>query len=487
MNILFIDTVQKSLLKEKPLKAQEDIQMGIAQMSAILKKNNYSTELLILDKKNKKSNQKIIDQKFSDNKFDILSFTSVYSEFNFIKEIAQYIKTKYNVFSILGGVHASISPEESYLNIFDAICIGEGEEALLELVQKLEKNEDISLIKNLWIKYDGEIIKNKSREFIQNLNTLPFVDRDLWQPFIFDKNTRLTVLLGRGCPYNCTYCCNHKLKKVADGKYVRLRSPQNIISELKYLTEKFPTTTEYFFEVETLGADLSWLETLCQYLYDFNKDREKKLSFSANLRVYDNLNVETVFKNLKKANFEAIIIGLESGSERVRKEILNRYYANDTIIKTVASARKYGIKIGVFNLIGLPTESYHDFLDTLAINQKIQPDWHATSIFFPYKGTVLYSKSENMGLLPNDLNFSDERQRAVLDLPDFNKKQIQKQFDSFHYNVYKKAEKKNQFKLMLYFIQSILGHNVMANFKNKLTIVLYRFKIKNNLVRIIQK
>lgn len=487
MKILFIYTIQKSLLKKKPLKGQEDIQMGIAQMSALLKKNNYSTDLLVLDKKNKKSNRRIIDEKFRNTKFDIVGFTSVFSEIDYINEIAWYIKSNHNPFTIVGGVHITISPEDRCFDIFDAICIGEGEGALLELTQKLEKRENILSIKNLWFKRDGKIIRNPTRDFIQDLDSLPFVDRDLWQPYIFDKNTRLTILLGRGCPYNCTYCCNHKLKKVAEGKYVRFRSPENIVSELKYLSNKFPDIKEYFLEIETLGADLKWLKKLCDHLHEFNKNRGPKLFFGANLRVYDGLDLDFVFKNLKSANFKSVTIGLESGNDRIRKEILNRHYSNETIIKAAATAREYGIKIGVFNLIGLPTERYEDFLDTLTINQKIQPDWHATSIFFPYKGTELFHKAQEIGVLPQKLVFSDERQRAVLNLPGFNKWQIQKQFDSFHYNVYKKAQNKSMIKLVLFATQTILGHNVMTNTKNKLIILLYRFRIKNPLIQLIQK
>ena len=394
MNILFIYSIQKSLLKERPLKGQEDIPMGIAQLSSVLKKENHTTDLLVLDRRNGKFNYKLIETKISNNKFDIVAFSSVYSEFYFIKEIAGHVKEKYNLFTILGGVHATISPEESYLDIFDALCIGEGEDALLELANKIEANEDIYYIANLWLKKDGIVIKNPTKSFIQDLDSLPFVDRDLWQPYIFDANTRLTLLLGRGCPFNCTYCCNHSIKQVANGKHVRLRSPQNIIDELQYLTSKFPSITDYFLEVETLGADIEWLVRLCDNLYEFNKSRKIKLTFGANLRVYDSLNVEIVFENLKKANFTSIIIGLESGNERIREEILNRRYSNDTIYNAANVARKHEIKIGLFNLIGLPTESYQDFLDTLRINQDIQPDWHATSIFFPYKGTKLYKMSE---------------------------------------------------------------------------------------------
>jgi radical SAM superfamily enzyme YgiQ (UPF0313 family) len=487
MNILFIYSVQKSLLIKKPLKAQEDIQMGIAQLSAVLKQAGHETDLLVLDRKYKKQNTALIDNKLRANCYGLVCFTSVFSEFNFITDVARYVKSTSNVFTILGGTHVTISPEESYLDIFDALCIGEGEDALLKLANKLDKKDDISSIPNLWLKQNGLIVKNETSDFIQDLDSLPFVDRDLWQPYIFDTRTRLTVLVGRGCPYNCTYCCNHRIRKVAGGKYVRMRSPKNIIAELDSLSAKFPVVTEYFLEIETLGANLNWLVQLCDEIYLFNKNRERKLTFGANLRVYDNLDVELVFSNLKKANFESVIIGLESGSERVRTQVLNRQYQNATIIKAVNCARRHGIKIGVFNLVGLPTETLADFNETLKMNQLIQPDWHATSIFFPYKGTRLYDMAEELGLLPRELNFKEERQHATLDLPGFSREQVQQQFDSFHYNVYKVRTDKSPIKTILFLIQKIFGHNFMANVKNKVIVILASLNIKNNLMKIIQK
>jgi radical SAM superfamily enzyme YgiQ (UPF0313 family) len=475
------------MLIKKPLKAQEDIQMGIALLSGVLKAGGHNTDLLVLDKKYKRKNYTSIDKKLKAEDYGLICFSSVYSEFSFIEEVAGFIRSGYDVFTVLGGVHVTISPEESYLEVFDALCIGEGENALSELADRLEKKLDISGINNLWLKKNEEIIKNKTKEFIQDLDSLPFADRDLWQPLILDKNSRLTLLLGRGCPYNCTYCCNHRIKLTATGKYVRMRSVRNIISELSYLVSKFPAITEYFLEVETLGANTDWLLELCDGLAAFNTDRKQKLSFEANLRVHNNMDFELVFRNLKKANFRSVLIGLESGNERIRKEVLNRHYSNGTIIEAVNCAKKFKIKVGIYNLIGLPTESLNDFKDTLELNQRLQPDWHATSIFFPYKGTRLYEISKDNGLLPGQLNFKRERQHAVLNLPYFTPRQVQRQFDRFHYNVYKKGKEKSLLKTILYVMQVFLGHNFMANAKNRIIIILYRLRIKNNLVNIIQK
>ena len=421
--------------------------------------------------------------------YGLICFSSVYSEFDYIREVASYVRKHYKIFTILGGSHATVSPQLSYLDTFDALCIGEGEDALVELARGLEqeKEQDIAAIQNLWLKQGEKRFQNPTRPFIQDLDSLPMVDREPFQDHIFEPESRISVLLGRGCPYSCTYCCNHKIRKVAGGKYVRMRSVPNILMEIESLTLRFPRVTEYFLEVETLGANMKWLVELCQGLEQCNQDREQKLSFSANLRVTDDMDHELVFSHLARAGFESVMIGLESGSERIRKEVLDRHYSNETIRRAVHAARKHGLKVGIFNLIGLPTESDDDFQDTLRLNQELQPDWHSTSIFFPYPGTRLYELSEELGLIRGELSGKEERQRAVLDLPEFSKRQIQKQFDSFHFRVYQKSPERSPVKYVLYALQIMLGHAYMARAKNKLTLVLHRTGIDHKLLNIFQK
>ncbi|HCT29659.1 MAG TPA: hypothetical protein DIW31_02745 [Bacteroidales bacterium] len=466
MNILFIYSTTKTITRSKPLQGQEDIYLGVSYISSILKQSGHQTQLAILDRRYGINNYKTIDSKFESFNPDMVCFTSVFSEFEFICSISRYIKTNYpKTLAVIGGVHVSINPKEGYLDIFDIICIGEGEYPLIELANNIENNKPYTDIQNFWVKSNGKIIKNNPRPFIENISLLPFPDREIWKEWILKSNSRFTVLLGRGCPFNCTYCCNHKIRKISSGKYVRLRDVEDIISELKQIAKDFPSVDEFFLEVETCGIDTNWLVSLCNALFLFNCQFKVPKRFSTNLRVFPNIKEEIIFQALQKANFYAVSIGLESGNERVRREVLNREYSNNDIRRVVATARKYGIKIGLYNLVGLPGESHAEFLDTLALNQELQPDWHATSIFFPYEGTVLYDKAKELGVLPKHLDFNFERQRAVLDLPRFSKKQIQREFDSFHYNVYRKTKEKSIIKLLFYFIQKFLGHNFMAQVK----------------------
>ncbi|MBI4646517.1 MAG: B12-binding domain-containing radical SAM protein [Bacteroidia bacterium] len=479
---------------KKPLKGEEEIYLGISYISAVLKKSGHNTQLAVLDRKYKNRNFKTITHKITFFQPDIICFTSVNSEFDFIENIAAYIKLKYpKILLILGGVHATINPNEELFKNFDALCTGEGEYPILELVDAIEKNKNFSNLNNLWLKlHNGNIKINPNRPFIENLDNLPFPDREIWQEWILERNTRISILLGRGCPFNCTYCCNHKQRKVAEGNYVRLRSEQNILSEINELHTQFPEVKEYFLEIETLCIDMEWFIKLCKMLEESNRTVEKKISFSANLRIVPKMNFEQIFSNLKKANFDSVTIGIESGCERLRSEILKRSYSNDDIRQAASTAKKYGIKTGIFNMIGIPAETYSDFQETLKLNQEIQPDWHSTSIFVPYKGTELYEFTKNNGLLPKNMNYSNERQKAVLDLPGFSKKKIQKCFDSFHFNVYKKTPDKNFIKYSIYFLQKFTGHDFMANIKIVVIKILWKLKLnklarKFNLLTVFQK
>ena len=134
-------------------------------------------------------------------------------------------------------------------------------------------------------------------------------------------------MLGRGCPFECTYCCNHAIKHIAAGPYVRFRSPNSIVNEIREITVRFPARKDIYLEVESFGINKQWAFTLCDKLKDFNSGLKIPLTFSVNIRVIRNADFAAIFAALKKANFRLIQIGLESGSEAsLRLKMLNRDY-----------------------------------------------------------------------------------------------------------------------------------------------------------------
>ncbi|MBU2562082.1 MAG: B12-binding domain-containing radical SAM protein [Nanoarchaeota archaeon] len=439
MKILFVYSSDEVQSRKKPLKTPEQMHFGISYISSLLKKNNHKTKLIVLSRIFEEKNKKTIDDSLENFCPDVICFTSVSTQYPFIVKMAKYIKKKYpKIFLLIGGPHVSLNPEGVLSEGFDAVCIGEGEYPSLELVSQLEKNKFPSHIKNLWIKKDKKIEKNPPRPFLQNLDQLPFPDRKMWEEWTNNQSySRYAILLGRGCPFQCAYCCNHAFKKLASGKYTRLRSSNNILDEIKEIKEKFPSEKEIYFEVENFGIDQKWAINLCSKLEEFNKTLKHPLFFGANLRITPNASLENLFIACKKANFKSLNIGLESGSERIRSQILRRNYSNEDIINAVKLARKYELQISLFNMIGLPTETFNDFKETVIVNRKCVPDGHFTSIFFPYPGTDLYSLCKKKGLLKKPLNNKMERSKAVLDLPEFSKKQIQKSYIWFDYYIYK--------------------------------------------------
>ncbi|MBU2540160.1 B12-binding domain-containing radical SAM protein [Patescibacteria group bacterium] len=460
MKILFIYSLNIVGSLAKPLESPEQIQFGISYISSFLKKHGHQTRMIVLSRTSPKNNRHILDEYLKKFSPELICFTAVSTEYQFIANIAKYIKEKWpNIYLLVGGPYVSLNPNGILSDGFDALCVGEGENPALELVSQLEKGVLPSTIPNLWIKRGSEIEKNLPRPFLQDLDSLPFPDREMWQEWTKERpGARYSVLLGRGCPFQCTYCSNHALKKLASGSYVRFRSPDNIIEEIKDIIARFPMQKrEIYLEVESFGVDKKWAIELCSKLESFNKTVNQLLSFGVNLRIMPNADFEDLLVACKKANFRFINIGLESGSERVRREILKRNYSNKDVVNTVSLARKHSLKVAFYNMVGLPGETVADFKETVEINRTCLPDWHLTGIFFPYPGTDLYFLCKEKGLLKESSGEEIERMKATLDLPGFNKKQIQRNYIWFDYYVY------NGLKPM----HKILGRVLRAYFMSK--------------------
>ncbi|MDI6831768.1 MAG: radical SAM protein [Actinomycetota bacterium] len=436
MKVLFVHSEQDPYSHDKPLEILERVQFGISYISALLKSEGHATRLVVLCGE---TVPRILEE-VEDFDPGLVCFTSVYTELGTMSRAAALVKRhRPEVFTLLGGPHATLRPDECLAEgVFDAVCVGEGEYPTLELVEQLEAGRFPSRIANLIIRRpDGSVERNAARPFLEDLDALPFPDREMWMPWVANPTSRPSILVGRGCPFNCTYCCNHALRKAAPGKYVRLRSPENIARELVELKAYEPTFAEAYLEVETLGVDLEWAAGLCSELKRANAGFAVPVSFGANLRVTPNADYEELFAMLAEANFRFVNIGLESGSERVRREVLNRRYSNRDIVNAVEAARRHGMQVGIYNLIGLPGETPRDFRETVEVNRICQPDWFLLSVFFPYPGTELYERCEKLGLLEKPADPYMERRRPVLELPGFSKGQVRRRRDWFPLLVYR--------------------------------------------------
>lgn len=456
MNVLFILTLSNYANIKKPILNQGSINLGLSYVSTLLKKNKHITELLVLTRETKKV---MINKSIKLFKPDIICFTSASSEYNFVREIAKYIKETYpRIHLIIGGPHPTLNPESVIKDDFDSLCIGEGEYPFLELAEALREKKSIKNIKNLWVKEKGKTYKNKTRKFLQDLDSLGFPDREIWQKWIAFPKSRPSVLLGRGCPFKCTYCANHYYATTAKGQYVRTRTVKSIIDEIKYIKNKYYWTEEIYLEIETIILNTKFSEELFKELKKL-KQEYPEIWYGVNLRVVPKLNYLPYFKAMREANIKYVNIGLESGSKRIREKILNRHYENKDIIDCAFCAKQEGIEVFLYTMMGLPTETMTDFKKTVKVCRKIQPKWVYVHFFYPYPGTKIYEQYSEKKIYGKKRAL--ERKYQTIKLHNFKSKDIKKEYYFFYWNVYK--GKKPIVVVILYTLFQFISSNYTLN------------------------
>lgn len=453
MNVLFIftETLRKINKKNRltPLPTEEDISLGISYIASVLEKYGHNVDLFVTADPDKLNDFDYIMKKF---KPDVIGCSMVYREFFSCVKILNYIKKNYpGVYVFAGGTHATLNPEVVLEAGFDAVCIGEGEYPVLELVEQIQHKIRPSGIRNFWFRTENGIEKNEVRNFICDLDDLPFPNRRIWQKYIADKAGMQVIIVGRGCPYNCTYCCNHTLRSKGKGTYVRFRNPDKVVEEIKSLRVEFPEVDSLFLETEAINLNMEFLEELANKLEQLNKELERPIAFGANIRLHHNIDISKIIKLFVKGNIVIINIGLESGSERVRKEILNRpEYTNDDLRLMVKLAKKYHRHIMIFALLGLPGETLEECKETMEVVKECHPNFVHLGIFTPYPGTELYDRCVEEKLIDPNTYKEKGRHRAAFDTQHMTKRQIEKEYYSFFSRVYAR-NRKEYFLLLLIF------------------------------------
>jgi radical SAM superfamily enzyme YgiQ (UPF0313 family) len=307
---------------------------------------------------------------------------------------------------VVGGPHATISAEEVIADErVDMLVRGEGEEAIIDLINRLENGADLRDMPNLWVKQDGEIYRNDVRDLIQDMDSLAMPDWSVWDGRHFREHYHQVFSPGaeifgdletsRGCPYACPYCLTPVMQKLykGKGKYHREKSAQRIIDEVNQL--RYERNIDYVrFVDETFILNRKRLKEFARLYQGIN------LPFSLSTR--PETVTDEMMRLLAEAGAACVSFGLESGNEQYRREMLNRKTKQEEVINAVALAKKYGVKTFAFVMIGLPHEDRDKIQDTLELINLLQPDVFQITIFYPFEGTPFYDYCLEEGLITKD-------------------------------------------------------------------------------------
>lgn len=369
---------------------------GIAVISSCLKKQGHEIKFIHLNEMKTKED---LYGEISPQNPDLIGFSATTNMFSYVADCCKYIKSKADVPIICGGIHPTLNPEE-VINTdgIDMLSVGEAEDAVVELCFCLENKTSIDGIKNIWVKKKDKIIRNPIRPITCDLDSIALPDHGMFklENLIESERRRITLLASRGCPYNCSYCCNHSLRQLYVGqnssKYVRYKSVNYILDEIDCCLRSNPAAEYLYFYDDILTLNKKWFRDLAYSI----KDRFK-LPYVCNSRF--NLIDEEIVTIFKDTGCFQVSFGLESGNEYIRNKILRRNIDEKDIITASKLCHKAGIKIYSYNIIAIPQETMPNVLDTVKLNAKILADESQVSIFYPYKGTALYDFCLKNGML----------------------------------------------------------------------------------------
>ncbi len=368
------------------------------------------------------------DQSFSDiilniedEAPDMLALSLTSRQWLRAREVVRKVRVHLDIPVIAGGLHPTFAPEAVLASEgFDYVCLGEGEEALLEVLAFLEKGKSIvpGQIDNIGV--PGASRPNLRSPF-EPLDALPFMARDL----LDEQNGVHHMCTQRGCPFPCTYCAARNFNDLYKGSdYGRRRSHENVVKEL-FEIQRNGTLNYVIFLDDTFTIDNHWVMEFCRVY-----GRDVGVGFSLHARV------ETVSLDMLTALAEAgckhIVYGIESGSYRVRRDIMKRPVKNERFLEVFRWTKDLGILVTANYMLGLPGETVDDIRQTLELNEQLQPNDFGHFVYYPYPGTHLFETCREKGYLPdNYLELPAINRQSILNLPDLTHEEIAYFYDQF--------------------------------------------------------
>ncbi len=342
---------------------------------------------------------------------DIVGYSVSSNEHQRYLEINRRLKSALRFFSLFGGPHPTFFPDYVRNEGVDAICRGEADVVLPRLLERFGR-EEMYRTENFWFQLsDGRIVENPLADLVEDLDTVPPIDRDLLyaKSMYMAKTPIKGVFTGRGCPYKCSYCFNHAYNSLYRGKgrVIRRRSVQAVLDEIQEIRRRYPLKLVRIMD-DTFGLNCKWMEEFAT-----RYPREIGLPFTCQAR--PNLLTDQYCDQLQRAGCHGVFMAIECANEHLRNEVANRRISTEQIQEACRRLKCRGIRVATYNMVGMPGETEQDLLATIELNRVVGADYAEASILQPYPGTAINEYCRRTGHLePENEAFQGQYSTTVL-------------------------------------------------------------------------
>lgn len=372
--------------------------LGIMWLSRAIKDAGHDTKALFVPDKDWL-------KKVAEYQPDVLCYSVTTGMHVYLAEVNKRLRDVVpNAISVFGGPHCTFSPEYVETEGIDAVCRGEGEGAIVELLNRLRDGQDYYDVQNFWFKRrdTGEIVKNGQRELVKDLDSLGFPDREV----IYDAGAvyrdadRKVFVSQRGCPMPCSFCFHHAMKKKIynsrNSEYVRKRSVTHLINEIKEVRAKYNLKFIHFVD-DIFNLRNDWLDEFCERF-----PKEVGLPFDVILMA--NMTTEDHIIKLRSAGCVYTRIAFEAASDYVRNAVFKKHTTRQQLTDASTWIRKHGIRLGSLNILGGPGGTIEDEFDSIRLNIECKVDHPMVSLMQPYPMFDIEEITKDMGYAISSLD-----------------------------------------------------------------------------------
>ena len=294
---------------------------------------------------------------------------------------------------LVGGHHTQALPELVIADPnVDMVCTGEGEVALLDLVNRMAAGVDYSDVPTLWVKTPNGIVRNAIGPLENNLDRFPFPEKALWYEYgAFRHN--LEVFTGRGCPFKCTFCNIHFQREQFEdhGDFLRKRTVANVIAELKTNLRSYDPKFVSVHD-DNFTTNVLWVE-------EFSEVYKDEIGLPWFCFGYPTTIKDRLLKAMAASNCSMIFMGVDSGDEDIRRTLMERPMTDDLIYSKAAMIHNHGIGTFLSTIYGSPGENADQMMKTLDMVANIRPTQCSGNVFYPLPKTKLFDYAVEIGQL----------------------------------------------------------------------------------------